>query len=173
MSDTSLSTSMGVTGWMTSGGVSYDYRSDTDGSLAIYYEGKTLDSCMGHSTGFYEYHYHANPVCITNADVSSTCTKIGYFYDGYPVFGYCENSDGDQLKSCWTATDSDADNDNIDDYYYDSAAYAAGTCHLGECNDYTFSDGTFGYVMTEDVPYVPKCSWGAKTFSPCGFTPEE
>ncbi len=42
-------TPMGTTGWAVSGAHIFDHRSRPDGSLAIYYELQTLDSCLGHS----------------------------------------------------------------------------------------------------------------------------
>jgi hypothetical protein len=107
--------------------------------------------------------------CITNANVSSTCTKIGYMIDGVPLYGYCQNSAGTQLKTCYTLT-SGQRGDYWSQYYYDTAAYAAGTCHLDINNGYTFPDGSYGYVMTADVPYVPPGVLGTN-YSPtiCGM----
>merc|ERR1712027_3223 len=50
--------SMGTTGWVNSGGVLFDHRSATDGSLASYYEIDSLDPCNGHSDGRYQYDYY-------------------------------------------------------------------------------------------------------------------
>jgi hypothetical protein len=166
--DASSSLSLGATGWVKSGGVTFDHRSSRDGDTAWYNEGSSLDSCNGHSNGNMEYHYHLNPVCITGASRYGACKQIGYLYDGNPIYGYC-SVDSTELKSCWTLTTGE-DGSNDDNYYYDTAAYDAGTCHLGACNDYTFADGTFGYVMSEDYPYVPKCRWGDTAYSPCGFS---
>ena len=52
-------TSMGVIGYVKSGGTIYDHRSSTDGSLAVYYEWDSLDPYHGHSSPNGQYHYHA------------------------------------------------------------------------------------------------------------------
>ena len=49
---------MGTVGFVDSGGVIFNHLSETDGSLAIYYEADTLDSCYGHSNTVEQYHYH-------------------------------------------------------------------------------------------------------------------
>ena len=55
-----VSTSMGVIGLATTGGTFYNDLSSTDGDVALYNEGITLDSCNGHSSSDNQYHYHAN-----------------------------------------------------------------------------------------------------------------
>ena len=81
--------SMGTTGWVNSGGVLFDHRSATDGSLASYYEIDSLDPCNGHSDGRYQYHYHLTPECIEGAADNSSCLELGYMDDGFPVYGQC------------------------------------------------------------------------------------
>ena len=49
-----------VIGLATTGGTFYNDLSSTDGDLALYNEGITLDSCNGHSSSDNQYHYHAN-----------------------------------------------------------------------------------------------------------------
>lgn len=59
---------------------------------------------------------------------------------------------------------------NHSQYYYDTAAYEAGTCHLDQCNGrWDSATGAFvGYFTTENYPFVPICRWGDK-HSACGF----
>jgi hypothetical protein len=92
---------------------------------------------------------------------------IGYAVDGFGIYGYCQNSAGTQLKTCWTQT-SGTDGTYFTDYYYDSSAYSAGTCHLDKANGYTFTNGTYGYIMTADVPYVPPYFYGTQV-TECGL----
>ena len=80
---------MGTTGWINSGGVLFDHRSNTDGSLAAYYEIDSLDPCWGHSNQEHQYHYHLTPECIDGAADNSTCLHLGYMDDGFPVYGQC------------------------------------------------------------------------------------
>jgi hypothetical protein len=55
---------------------------------AVYFEGSTFDSCLGHPSPFGEYHTHLNPRCLYNpADSLNHSPIIGYSFDGYPVYG--------------------------------------------------------------------------------------
>ena len=45
-------------GYVESGGVIFNHLSAPDGSLAIYNEIDSLDSCFGHSNDVGQYHYH-------------------------------------------------------------------------------------------------------------------
>jgi len=155
--------SMGTTGWVNSGGVLFDHRSDTDGSLASYYEIDSLDPCNGHSDGRYQYHYHLTPECIEGAADNSSCLQLGYMDDGFPVYGQCST-----FSSCWKLKKGE-DGDNMSDYYYDQNAYDAGECGLDECGGRTV-DGAYAYYMAEELPYVPICRMGTEG-TVCGFTP--
>lgn len=57
----SISTQMGVTGYIFSGGTAYDHRAgdQDDAPLAIFFEGESLDPYNGHSDQNSQYHYHA------------------------------------------------------------------------------------------------------------------
>ena len=57
----SISTQMGVTGYIFSGGTAYDHRAgdQDDAPLAIFFEGESLDPYNGHSDQHSQYHYHA------------------------------------------------------------------------------------------------------------------
>ena len=85
------------------------------------------------------------------------------------MYGYATDSSGNTLKSCWTTTLSNPSNSA--NFTYDTAGYSAGTCHLDRANGYTFSDGTYGYVMINDKFYVPLYRSGSVVASVCGFTP--
>ena len=76
--DNATSTSMGVTGLANTGGTFFNHLSDTDGSVAMYNEGTSLDSCTGHSNKVSQYHYHANIVCDDDAVDPDTCKQIGW-----------------------------------------------------------------------------------------------
>ncbi len=51
--------------------------------------------------------------------------------DGFPVYGYCQNSSGTQLKSCY-ALSSGGDASVWSGYYYDSTSYANGKCMVDD-----------------------------------------
>jgi len=161
---------MGTVGFVESGGVIFNHLSAPDGSLAMYYEEETLDSCYGHSTKSKQYHYHAIPTCVpkdTNlANDASQCYHLGYMLDGFPVYGRCAQ-DGVELKSCYVLTPGE-DGDNFSDYYFDANA----DCDLDEANGYTFPDGSYGYILTENFATTPTGYYGSTIDSmTCGFTP--
>ena len=114
------------------------------------------------------------PYCVpedTNkANDSSVCYHLGYMLDGFPAYGRCQNDDGDELQSCYALTDGE-DGDNFSDYYLDTDSYNAGTCHLDKANGYTFTDGSYGYVLTENFATTPTGYMGTTEATPCGFTP--
>ena len=65
-------TSMGVVGFVKSGAVVYDHRSDIDGSLAVYWEWDSLDPYHGHASANDQYHYHA----VSKLCFETKCTKL-------------------------------------------------------------------------------------------------
>ena len=90
--------------------------------------------------------------------------------DGFPFYGRC-NHDGKELVACWKQIDGTV-GDNESDYEYDSDAYyKAGTCHLDENNGYTFSDGSYGYILTDNAFQTPIGYYGTEVGYECGFTP--
>ena len=76
--------------------------------------------------------------CVPNATVASYNTQVGYFIDGYPIYGYATNSAGTTLKSCWYSTSTSPS--LISQFTYNTTGYTAGTCHLDYANGYTFED---------------------------------
>ena len=97
---------MGVTGLAVTGGTFYNYLSTPGGDVALYNEGSSLDSCMGHSSQDGQYHYHANILCdlgsAAGASEADTCLLIGYMRDGVPVYGACKDSEGVVFTSCYS-----------------------------------------------------------------------
>ena len=159
---------MGVMAITTSGAPIYNPLSAMNGSLASYFEWTTLDPCYGHTDADYQYHYHAIADCISDATDASTNTQIGYFIDGYPIYGYASNSAGTTLKSCWYSTSSSPS--YMSEFTYNSTGYTAGTCHLDYANGYTFTSG-YGYVMVSTNYYAPYYYAGSSKGYVCGFTP--
>jgi len=94
--------------------------------------------------------------------------------DGVPVYGFCKDSSGNQLTSCYKLTASATTGTittvsgtyaNIgqtqSDYEYDSAAFAAGTCQLDEGNGAIHpTTGKYSYFATTEYPYVPIFYYG-------------
>ena len=74
---------MGVVSLAVTGGTFYNYLSSPAGDVALYNEGASLDSCMGHSSQDGQYHYHANLLCddagaATGASDPDQCVLVGY-----------------------------------------------------------------------------------------------
>merc|ERR1711963_155456 len=170
---------MGVYGYATSGGTFFDTRSSPTGDTAWNNEIDTLDTCMGHSNEALQYHYHGVPYCIPNdtwlADDPEVCQFVGYMLDGFPVYGRCQHTNGDELESCWTSTSSDPS--HLSDYTYGSTA-SGNPCYLDEANGYKFTDGQtsdgyvgYAYVTTTEFSGVPIGFMGSEFGDICGFTP--
>jgi len=176
--DTPEATGMGVTSLAVTGGTFYNYLSDLDGSVALYNEGESLDSCMGHSNENGQYHYHANLLCDdagagTGANDADECVLLGYMRDGVPMYGYCKDSSGTQFTSCYsllststaeTITTAGGDfvsADNISDYEYDQDAFNAGTCNLDEGSGAIHpTTGQYSYFLTAGYPWTPVYYYG-------------
>ncbi|MDZ4758322.1 MAG: YHYH protein, partial [Bacteroidota bacterium] len=90
-----IATSLGHTG-VWSNGVSIfnakDARSYNNAGVwnqnAIYVEGISFDTCLGHPAPNGEYHTHLNPRCLYNDKDNATHSPIiGYAFDGFPIYG--------------------------------------------------------------------------------------
>merc|ERR1719312_2182509 len=169
--DSAIETKLGVTALAVTGGTFYNYLSNSDGSVALYNEGTSLDSCMGHSDPDKQYHYHANLLCAgagDGADDADQCVHLGYMRDGVPVYGYCKDSSGTQFTSCYSVLSTSKTDiietvagdfevaSNISDYEYDQDAYDAGTCNLDEGSGAIHpTTGEYSYFLTAGYPYTP------------------
>lgn len=87
----------------------------------------SFDQYNGHPTGQHQYHYHIEPLYLT--DTLGTDALIGVLLDGYPVYGPVENG--------VTLTNSD-----LDEYHG----------HTGPTKE--FPDGIYHYHVTDDAPYM-------------------
>lgn len=87
----------------------------------------TFDQYYGHPTPTGEYHYHAEPVYLTQTKGKDAL--LGFLLDGFPVYGLQENGS--------TITDSD-----LDEYHG----------HFGATADYP--DGIYHYHITAEDPYI-------------------
>merc|ERR1712012_313580 len=157
---TATRTSMGTTGLAVTGGAFFNDWSSTDGDVALYNEGASLDSCFGHSSAAGAYH-------------SDECVLIGYYRDGVPVYGLCKDSDGMEMTSCYectgtctysvtTAGGTYSDLGSMyTDYEYSDSTYSAGTCNLDLANGAIHpTTGEYSYFMTVDSPWVPVYYYG-------------
>ena len=131
-----------VEGIATSGGFFYNHK-DRNNQVAATTEGQTFDSCMGHADPQCRYHYHKAPVCLP-----ASCSVIGYLRDGVPVHSLCQ-LDGTTLRSCYRLN-SGASGDRVTDYFYQPGD----DCHLDQANGFTFPDGSYGYIFSDNYPFI-------------------
>ena len=131
-----------VEGIATSGGFFYNHK-DRNNQVAATTEGQTFDSCMGHADPQCRYHYHKAPVCLP-----ASCSVIGYLRDGVPVHSLCQ-LDGTTLRSCYRLN-SGASGDKVTDYFYQPGD----DCHLDQANGFTFPDGSYGYIFSDNYPFI-------------------
>jgi len=164
-----VATGMGTVGLAVTGGGFFNHLSNPNGALALANEGPTLDSCLGHSAGGGTYHYHANINC-TDAGAASgaidadTCLKIGYYRDGVPVYGFCKDSNGVQMTSCYSLVSGSTTSTVVTisgtyDVASTNTAYEYNPtpdCNLDEGNGAIHpSTGQYSYFMTTGYPWVP------------------
>ena len=140
------STGMGVIALAVTGGTWFNHLASTDGDVALYREGITLDSCNGHSNKKSQYHYHANIACVDSYTNPKTCEHIGFARDGVPIYSYCNDASGTQFTSCYSLSSGYSEykrvissgtyySASMEDYYeYNSTAYSAGDCNLDKAN---------------------------------------
>ena len=53
------------------------------------------------------------------------------------------------LKSCYRLIPG-ASGEHVEDYYYESTD----DCDLDRANGYRFSDGSYGYIFSENYPFI-------------------
>lgn len=155
----SIYTTLGTTGYVMSGGVTFDHRSSPFGDLASCNEWASLDPSHGHSAPGGQYHYHAVPTDYSSAADASACEHIGYMRDGGKLYGLCEG-----YNSCYKLADGVDVATNESDYEYD----ASGDCQLDDCNMAEIN-GEMAYFISAQYPFVPPCLKG-QVASIQGFT---
>lgn len=133
---------LGPVGLASSGAFFYNHK-DAQNQVAAVNEGDTFDNCNGHADPMCRYHYHKAPVCMP-----SSCSVVGYLLDGFPVYGVCDQG-GQRLRSCYRLN-AGATGRHTADYYYQ----AGPDCQLDRANGYTFPDGSYGYIFTENYPFI-------------------
>lgn len=171
-------TGLGSIGTAVTGGNFFNDWSDPNGKVAMSFEGRSLDSCFGHSAGGGSYHYHANINCTdagsaTGANDPTLCKLIGYYRDGVPVYGFCKDPSGMVMTSCYACTGSCSESvthvsgtysglgGDDSDYSYDQAAFDAGQCNLDKAGGALHpSTGLYSYFMTTGYPWVPIYYYG-------------
>ena len=123
---------------------------------------KIMDTCGGHTGPAREYHHHA----ITLAQQCNLSKQkiLGYALDGFPIYTTlgCLNAKCTKsavMKSGYVKT-GDPTTNSWDAYTYKTSK-ATGV--LDACNGRTQPDGTYGYHVTNDFPYIIGCFAGTAT----------
>lgn len=135
--------SLGPVGVATSGAFFYNHKDGPGGGVAVVREGDSFDNCNGHADPQCRYHYHKAPVCMKN-----DCQLVGYLLDGFPVYGLCSRN-GRQLRSCYKKKSGKTGH-----YTSDYSFQQGSDCDLDRANGFTFSDGSYGYIFTENYPFI-------------------
>jgi len=174
---TKASTPMGTYGLAITGASWFNELSHDDGRLAVHDELPTLDSCFGHTSPFNAYHYHANINCTdagsaTGANDPSQCLKLGYLNDGVPIYGYCDDSQGRRMTSCYKLKPGVTEDEMPhvsgslftakyrDDYEFDDSIPG---CNLDEASGAIHpTTGEYSYFTTNGFPYVPMYYYGSE-----------
>jgi len=168
-STSATETDMGVTALAVTGGTFYNHVSTPYGDLAMYNEGTSLDSCTGHSSYDGQYHYHANILCDSDASDASVCKQIGWARDGVPVYGFCNDADGNQFNSCYSVKPMFTEEEIVmaagtflsaskeEKYEFDDSD----GCNLDIANGAIHpTTGQYSYFMTSTYPWVPMYYYG-------------
>ena len=150
--------SLGPVGIATSGAFFYNHK-DSSNRVAATTEAQTFDNCMGHADPQCRYHYHKAPVCIP-----SQCSLIGHLRDGISVYGLC-SVEGRTLRSCYRLK-TGRSGESVSDYYYQ----AGPDCHLDQANGYTFSDGRYGYIFSDNYPFIMPGYMGTQVAQICSVS---
>lgn len=122
---TSTATPMGPMGISINGVPIYNQYAA--GNAPLTNEINSFDQYNGHPQNTGQYHYHVEPLFITNAKGRNAL--IGFLLDGYPVYGPLEN--GVVLTS-----------NQLDAYHGHTSATA------------DYPNGIYHYHITADVPYI-------------------
>lgn len=124
-----------------------------------------LDTCLGHTGGAADYHYHALLVACVLAGVEVADDEpdpiIGYALDGFPIYGPrgCLDEACAEVvtfESGWVQTGDPTT------YAWDNHEYQGGGAAtvLDACNGRVGPDGSYRYHATATFPYVLGCYAG-------------
>jgi hypothetical protein len=123
---------------------------------------KIMDTCGGHTGPAREYHHHA--ITLVQQCNLSKQKILGYALDGFPIYTTlgCLNAKCTKtavMKSGYVKT-GDPKTNSWDAYTYKASKI---TGALDACNGRTQPDGTYGYHVTTDFPYIIGCFTGTAT----------
>ena len=123
---------------------------------------KILDTCGGHTGPGREYHHHA--ITLQQQCNLSKQTILGYALDGFPIYTTLGCMDKkctrtSLMRSGYSKTGNPTQN-SWDAYTYKASKVST---VLDSCNGRTQPDGTYGYHVTTNFPYIIGCFAGTAT----------
>ena len=132
-----------------------------------------LDSCLGHTAGRGDYHYHAFELSCLALNIGNYKESpiLGYALDGFPIYGPFGCVDDDcteiiEFQSSWIRTGDPTT------YAWDNHDYVPNSdpIYLDECNGRYDDKLGYHYRATENFPYLLGCYVGELTSSDNQFT---
>ncbi|MFK7899708.1 MAG: YHYH protein [Cyclobacteriaceae bacterium] len=127
IASTHSATSLGVMGFAINGVPLFNqYAGPNEQELTS--EINSFDQYEGHPTGSDIYHYHVEPVYLTQTYATDS-SIVGFLLDGFPVYGPMENG-------------AIVTNNDLDDYH--------GHVHATT----EFPDSIYHYHITSEAPYI-------------------
>ncbi|SHI79798.1 YHYH protein [Mesonia phycicola] len=133
-----------------------------------------LDFNLAHVQPTGAYHYHGVPKeLIKKLDKGEDIILVGYAKDGFPIYysksgkykpSYVLSEDlrtGDacSYKSPTSSLEKELNNTRPDGIFVSDWTYVEGEGQLDECNG-TEINGSYGYFITDEYPYVSRCLKG-------------
>jgi hypothetical protein len=123
---------------------------------------KIMDTCGGHTGPAREYHHHA--ITLVQQCNLNKQKILGYALDGFPIYTTLGCIDKKctktaMMKSAYVKT-GDPTTNSWDAYTFKPSKSANA---LDACNGRTQPDGTYGYHVTTDFPYIIGCFKGTAT----------
>jgi len=120
----------------------------------------SYDSCNGHSDQKDQYHYHIPPICFLKSMGVAVPNSSKWWID----------DNGDEVRSYDTMAAQFPESgsspvvgfarDGFPIYAIYDADKQVQRSDLDECNGKEESNGSYGYYITADPPFVPKCLRG-------------
>jgi hypothetical protein len=141
---------------------------------ALYYEGVSFDSCLGHPAQNGEYHHHVNPKCLyDDTDSTNHSPIIGFAFDGFPIYGAYAytNTNGTglikRMKSSYVLSSATARTGGpavnatypagcfVEDYIYTSGSGDLDAHNGRFCITPEYPSGIYAYFITIDNNLYP------------------
>ncbi len=129
--------------------------------------GFRVDTQNAHTQPDGTYHYHGIPRALLDDSSQGQSPVVGFAADGFPIYGSYFNDNGGsrEARSSYrlkTETRPSGDGNpggTPDGTYRDDYEYVDGFGDLDQCNG-MIVNGTYGYYMTEEFPYILSCFRG-------------